>query len=345
MSARPFKFSIFIGRFQPFHLAHLQLVREALQQADTAIVVIGSYKKAPSPKHPFSGEEREAMMRVALTPEENARVKVIYMHDYLYNDPMWLADCSQRVSDITDDSDSIVLVGHDHDDTSYYLELFPQWQKYLVPNLDNFPHATEIRYLYFTHDIAYKNHVHPQTAVYLEEFKNTTKFKGLKSFFDAVRSYKKEWLGAPYPPIFHTVDSVVVKSGHVLCVRRGKAYGDGQIALPGGFLNERELIRVGAIRELKEETAIAVDKKVLFSSIKAEKVFDHPDRSERGRTLTTAFFLDLGSGPLPRVKGGDDAAKAFWIPFNEFYTREEEFFEDHFHLINFFIGSPMMRVA
>lgn len=339
-----YEYSIFIGRFQPFHLAHYELVREALKLARTAIVVIGSYKRAPSPKHPFSGEEREAMMRAALTPEENARVKVIFMHDYLYNDNMWLADCAQKVSELTDDSESIVLVGHDHDDTSYYLEQFPQWQRHLVPNLDHFPHATEIRYLYFTHDVQYRKHLHPKTMEYLETFKRTDKFKGLKSYFDAVRASKAEWSGAPYPPIFQTVDAVVIKSGHVLCVRRGKAYGGGQIALPGGFLNDREYIKVGALRELKEETAIALDKKVLSTAIKAEHVFDHPDRSERGRTITTAYFIDLGNGPLPKVKGSDDADKAWWMPLSEFFTREEEFFEDHYHIINYFVGSPMMRV-
>ncbi len=340
-----YEFSIFIGRFQPFHLAHYELVREALRLARTTIVVIGSYKRAPSPKHPFSGEEREAMMRAALTPEENARVKVIFMHDYLYNDNMWLADCAQKVSELTDDSESIVLVGHDHDDTSYYLEQFPQWQKHLVPNLDHFPHATEIRYLYFTHDVQYRKHLHPKTMEYLETFKRTDKFKGLKAYFDAVRASKAEWSGAPYPPIFHTVDAVVIKSGHVLCVRRGKAYGGGQIALPGGFLNEREYIKVGALRELKEETAIALDKKVLSTAIKAEHTFDHPDRSERGRTITTAYFIDLGNGPLPKVKGSDDADKAWWMPLSEFFAREEEFFEDHYHIINYFVGSPMMKAA
>lgn len=340
-----YDFSIFIGRFQPFHMAHYELLKEALKLAQTAIVVIGSYKRAPSPKHPFSGEEREAMMRAALTPEENARVKVIFTHDYLYNDNMWLADCSQQVSELTDDSESIVLVGHDHDDTSYYLEQFPQWDKHLIPNLDHFPHATEIRYLYFTHDVQYKRSLHPKTAEYMEAFKKTDKFRGLKSYFDAIRASKAEWAGAPYPPIFHTVDAVVIKSGHILCVRRGKAYGGGQIALPGGFLDARERIRIGALRELKEETAIAVDKRVLDSAIKAEKVFDHPDRSERGRTVTTAFFLDLGNGPLPKVKGSDDADKAWWMPLSEFYTREEEFFEDHYHVINYFVGSPVMRAV
>lgn len=340
---KPFDFSIFIGRFQPFHAAHLSLVHKALELAETAIIMIGSYKKAPSPKHPFSGEEREAMIRATLTPEENDRVKFILMRDYLYNDPMWLASASQQVSEMTNDSESVVLVGHDHDDTSYYLEQFPQWQKHLIPNLDHFPHATEIRYLYFTHDVAYKKCLPPKIAEYMDNFKKTDEFNDLKNYFDAVRDAKDKWAGAPFVPIFQTVDAVVIKSGHILCVRRGKAYGGGQIALPGGFLEPREVRRAGAIRELKEETAIAIDKKILNAAIKAEHTFDLPDRSERGRTITTAYFIDLGNGPLPKVKGSSDADKAWWMPLNEFFTREEEFFEDHWHIIQFFVGSPMMR--
>lgn len=343
MSDKDFEFSIFIGRFQPFHMAHYELVKEALKKADTAIVVIGSYKRAASPRHPWTGEEREAMMRVALTPEENSRVKVIFMRDYLYNDTMWLTDVSRQVSDIVGESDSIVLVGHEHDYSSDYLRAFPQWKKHLLPNIDELPHATEIRYLYFTHDSAFKKYIHPKTADYLEEFKKGLKFKGIKAYFDSVREGKKSWSGAPFPVIFHTVDSVVIKSGHLLCVRRGKAYGGGQIALPGGFLNEYERIRVGAVRELKEETAIALSKEDLDACIEKEHVFDHPDRSERGRTITNAFFLNLGNGSLPKVKGSDDADKAWWMPLSEFYTREEEFFEDHFHVINYFVGSPFMK--
>ncbi|HEY5268339.1 MAG TPA: bifunctional nicotinamide-nucleotide adenylyltransferase/Nudix hydroxylase [Candidatus Saccharimonadales bacterium] len=343
MSTRPFEFSIFIGRFQPFHMAHYELVKEALKQADTAIVVIGSYKKAPSPKHPWSGEEREAMMRASLTPEENQRVKVVFSHDYLYKPHLWFADVPRQVEEIIGESESVVLVGHEHDHSSDYLKGFPQWKKHLLPNIDSMPHATAIRYSYFTYDNSYKASLHPKTVEYLEEFKKTPKFKSVKAYFDAVRAGKSEWVGAPFPPIFHTVDSVVIKSGHILCVRRGKAYGGGQIALPGGFLNEHELRVVGAIRELKEETAIALSKEELTNYIKNEHEFDHPDRSERGRTITSAYFLDLGTGPLVKVKGGDDAAKAWWMPINEFYSREEEFFEDHYHIIDYFVGSAFTK--
>ncbi len=332
-----FEYSIFIGRFQPFHLAHYELVKEALNQAKTAIVVLGSYKSAPAPKNPWSGEEREAMMRDSLTPEENARVKVIMMRDYRYNDNLWLSDLTQKIDEVTNSSNDVVLVGHEHDSSSYYLKMFPQWKTHFISNIDQFPHATKIRYQYFTHDNAYKAYVHPKTAEYLEEFKKTEKFKRLKAYFDSVQKAKSDWDGAPFPVIFSTVDAVVLKSGHVLCVRRGKAYGGGQIALPGGFLEVDERIKTGAVRELKEETAIKISKEDLTDAIVDYKYFDHPDRSERGRTISHAFLFNLGSGPLPQVKGSDDADKAWWMPLREFYTREEEFFEDHFHIINYFV--------
>lgn len=340
---KEFEYSVFIGRFQPFHLAHYELVKIALEKAESVIVLIGSYKRAPSPKNPWSGEEREAMMRAALSDEENKRIQVVHIRDYLYNDNLWLADITQKVSDIVGDSKSIALIGHEHDHSSYYLNMFPQWKFVKIPNIDHLSHASQIRYMYFTYDLAYQDCLHPKTVEYLENFKNTEKFKLLKTYFDSVRKSQSDWSGAPFPVIFHTVDAVVLRSGHVLCVRRGKPHGKGQIALPGGFLNQNERIRTAAIRELKEETAIKMSKEDLNDAIVDEHVFDHPDRSERGRTITSAFLVDLKSGPLPQVKGSDDADKAWWMPLRELYTREEEFFEDHFHIINYFVGSPLLK--
>jgi bifunctional NMN adenylyltransferase/nudix hydrolase len=334
------KFAIVVGNFQPFYSTQYQLVQEAINQAETVIIVVGSYKRSPSPKKPWSGEEREAMIRAALTPEENTCIKFVFVRDYLYKNHLWLADVSSKVSELTDDSESIIIVGHEH---SEYMKAFPQWEKFVLPNIKTMPEAAEIRYLYFTHDIRYKTFVPTKTVEYLEEFKKTPKFKAIKSYFDALRETKRAWEGAPFEPIFHTVDAVVIKSGHVLCVRRGKAYGGGLIALPGGFLEAKERIRTGVIRELKEETAIALSKDELDKHIKDEHTFDLVERSERGRTITTAFLLDLGMGALPKVKGSDDADKAWWMPIDEFYNREEEFFEDHYHIADFFVGSPFTK--
>ena len=100
----------------------------------------------------------------------------------------------------------------------------------------------------------------------------------------------------------------------------------------------------GAIRELKEETKIKVPAPVLKGSIKASKTFDAPNRSTRGRTITQAFFIDLGVGELPKIKQSrnpddleDDAEEAKWVPLNEVVKQRDRFMEDHVHIIDYFV--------
>jgi bifunctional NMN adenylyltransferase/nudix hydrolase len=141
------------------------------------------------------------------------------------------------------------------------------------------------------------------------------------------------WDVAPYPVTFTTVDTLVIKSGCVLLIKRGTQLGKNQYAMPGGYLNANEGIEDGALRELKEETHIVVPPAVLKGSIKDVKVFDHPKRSLRGRIITHVHLIDLGYGPLPEVKGGDDASGAFWLPIADVFQSEEKFFEDHYDII------------
>ncbi|HVF17228.1 MAG TPA: hypothetical protein VNA21_09960, partial [Steroidobacteraceae bacterium] len=77
---------------------------------------------------------------------------------------------------------------------------------------------------------------------------------------------------------------------------------------------------------------------VLRGSIKSRQVFDHPDRSLRGRTITHAFHFEFPSGDLPSVRAGDDADRARWVPISEALDMEEQCFEDHFHVLEHFLG-------
>ena len=63
------------------------------------------------------------------------------------------------------------------------------------------------------------------------------------------------------------------------------------------------------------------------------EVFDHPDRSLRGRTITHVFVFHLPGDALPAVQGGDDAAAARWVPVSELAAMESQMFEDHFHVL------------
>ncbi|MFX7776483.1 hypothetical protein ABTJ98_20840, partial [Acinetobacter baumannii] len=68
------------------------------------------------------------------------------------------------------------------------------------------------------------------------------------------------------------------------------------------------------------------------------KIFDHPDRSARGRTITHAYYFDLRLEQLPEVEAADDAAQAVWTPFAQLAAMEASFFDDHFHILDTFLN-------
>ena len=145
--------------------------------------------------------------------------------------------------------------------------------------------------------------------------------------------------GISFPAIFHTVDAV--SSSLVMCsvcvVARHTVEGKS-LYRADSYTGSMRRFANGAVRELKEETSIALSQTELDNYIKGAHNFDHPDRSERGRTITNAYLFDLGAGPLPKVKGQTMQTRRGGCHSREFYNREEEFFEDHFHIISFFVN-------
>lgn len=144
-----------------------------------------------------------------------------------------------------------------------------------------------------------------------------------------------------YPVQFNAVDTLVTHRGHVLLVRRNSEDGDGLLALPGGFVMPNERVETAAFRELKEETTITRSKELLKTDkVKGPFLFDDPYRSLRGRTFTHAFLVQIPANVAPpRVKGDDDAKGkdgkngAMWMTFTEAYRRKDEFFEDHYMIL------------
>ncbi len=105
-----------------------------------------------------------------------------------------------------------------------------------------------------------------------------------------------------------TVDIVIftIHSGElrVLLVKRGIPPFVGQLAIPGGFVQEDEDLDQAAFRELKEETGVSdVYLEQLYS-------FGNPKRDPRGRVITVAYFA-LISADRP-LKASSDAAEAEW---------------------------------
>lgn len=59
--------ALFVGRFQPLHLGHLEALRAIFDEADEVIIVIGSAQKSHDLDNPFTPGERITMIRAALT--------------------------------------------------------------------------------------------------------------------------------------------------------------------------------------------------------------------------------------------------------------------------------------
>lgn len=337
-----YDFGIVIGRFQPFHNSHKELLEIALEHSEKVIVVLGSSNASQTVKNPWTASQRQDMIMSSFNDYDNDRLFFVHARDYLYNNTFWMTALQEQIESIfqshATNVNSVALFGHEKDSSSFYLHHFPQWNFCEVGRLGDID-ATFVRELYFHQDvIGYRRMVPKPVSDIMERFATTDQFKNLHEEHLHYRDYHQKWAGAPFKPTFVTVDAVVSCSGHVLVVRRKFNPGKNLYALPGGFLNPKELIVDGMLRELREETGLRISRTDLEGMIVGEKVFDHPERSLRGRTITHAFHIDLNKRftKLPPVRGGDDAAKAHWMPLVEVFNNEDKFFDDHSHIIRYF---------
>ncbi len=331
---------VLIGRFQPIHNAHLEIIKRATALCNQLVIVTGSANQPRTYKNPFTSDERARMIRAA-AGGLSMRISIEANPDTIYNDQAWAIRVQGLVAKHTQPGDRIGIIGHKKDDSSFYLDMFPQWG-YEDVELIEFLSAVNIRDLFFKRDVNMsfiKGVVPESTFDFLMTFKSTLEYEQIIREREFIAGYKKQYASLPYAPVFVTTDAVVICSGHVLMIKRRSEPGKGLWALPGGFLNADtdKSVQDCAIRELKEETGIKVPVPVLKGSIQDNRVFDAIGRSTRGRTITHAFKIVLPDGELPKVKGMDDAEKARWVPIAE--VRSDECYEDHYEILQHFVGA------
>ncbi len=111
-----------------------------------------------------------------------------------------------------------------------------------------------------------------------------------------------------------TVDVIIQLQSddcHVLLIRRHNP-PEGW-ALPGGFIDEGELVEDAARREALEETGLEVDLTDLLG------VYSDPARDPRQHTMSVVYCARTRAGATPTA--GDDAAEVAWISVDQ--LREE----------------------
>jgi bifunctional NMN adenylyltransferase/nudix hydrolase len=356
-----YDYLVYIGRFQPFHNGHLQVVREALKLTKHLIILVGSANSSRNPRNPFTYTERAITIGLSVDdclkdiPKTHAgkRYSIQPINDYPYNDTGWKTFVQYEVNrviagremrkngrdkPISYDNISVGIIGFAKDHTSDYLNWFPNWTPEIIPVQFSAHNSSDIRKQYFDPFFRLPTTDHcPQAVVtFLSNFVNDPAFKWVIDYKNQDEKDFKTYGPGP----FLCSDAIVVQNGHILLVTRGKHPGKGQLALPGGHLDPKETLRDCAVRELKEETDIRDNKGrippgrlISFIDKRKTKVYDHPERSTGPRKVTEAFYFELPEtkGDLYDVLGQDDAERATWYPLGS--LRTSDFFADHAHII------------
>lgn len=80
--------ALFVGRFQPFHNGHVEVIKEILHKHDHVNIVIGSSQFSHTEENPFSAVEREEMIRDTLEAERIEHY-TIYRADDVFDKEKW----------------------------------------------------------------------------------------------------------------------------------------------------------------------------------------------------------------------------------------------------------------
>ena len=119
-----------------------------------------------------------------------------------------------------------------------------------------------------------------------------------------------------------TADIILQRDSKILMVRRKKDPFKGQLALPGGFINEGETAEEAARREAMEETTLEVE------AIEILGVYSDAKRDPRKHIMSIVFVGIIVGGS---DKAGDDAESIEWVELGTIEKQEIAF--DHAQIL------------
>ena len=116
-------------------------------------------------------------------------------------------------------------------------------------------------------------------------------------------------------PVLLTTDVVLFGKNskeelHVLLIQRENPPFQNYWALPGGFVDPNEDLEDAAKRELFEETSLEINQLNQFGA------YGNPNRDERGRVVTVAYFAEVNMYSYKPV-AKDDAKNVSWFKLNK----------------------------
>ena len=353
---------VLIGRFQlgP-HKMHMELIAQAASKVDRLMILIGSANQRLSPKNPFPYSTTSARVIAACWEAGVDNVIVEPINDYRYNNDVWADGVRLTVVSRAASTSKVILFGFHKDESSFYLDIFPEWEQVELVSLNPEMSSTYVRKFWFEEMQTLSNGMVKHLPSAVKASLSSHEFDtNLQSEYDYYQNEKKKFIEGyeekkpdgtlvvhkPYPYVetlnFCCGDVVLECAGHIALGKRKNAPGKDCWAVAGGFKNYNETYLQCALRELREEFNPKLTDRILLKSIVATKIFDDPGRSQGipRNTLAVHIKVDLNpDGTLPKLKGGDDIDEESvrWVPIRE-AIENYQMFDDHKDIISYFTG-------
>lgn len=166
--------AVFIGRFQPFHIGHLDAVKQILQECSELIIAVGSAQYSYTLENPFTAGERIEMIRIGLEAAglDMRRIMIIPVPD-IGEHSIWVA----RLKSLLPKFDVAYT-------NNQFVKLLLEDQNIPVkePKLLNRDelNATNIRALMIRNE-DWKRFLQPEVAKYIEDIRGDERIRRIAS--------------------------------------------------------------------------------------------------------------------------------------------------------------------
>lgn len=341
------RIGVLAGRFAGYHLSHHEHVVRACNENDVVVILLGSSNRRISIKNPFTVEQRREMILANVHSDFNIpfSVKIVFkeLPDNPFDNNAWAETVRHLVNSQARWDDKITLYGSDKDESTFYLQMFPEWNQGLSEVTNEFD-ATDLRRAWFEgHQTSrFFKGLRDKVPYATLDFLSSLKFN--EDLQDEWKYYQDEALRFKCYPYAETLnfccgDAIVRWRDYILFIRRGRVPGKGCLATPGGFKNRNETYLQAAIREFYEECRPNIPPESLNKCIKASHLFDDVSRSLGIPRNTLGVYFDLTDmfDTFPEIFPADDAAGYEWIHIGQLDDIAKETYDDHVFMVKFMI--------